>query len=217
MRILITGTGRGGTSLLREVVKGFGIARFYGKEEDRGFFLYDKLPESYLTKLSLPWKGHAIENITKFMKQYDNLYIAFSIRHPVDTCMSKIVRGGGISADSTLEKAIQAVKEFYHIYKTIIKLFPKRTITVRMEDLILHSRREVERIAQFFGTEVTDEALRFYEHNTNRHQFKRYGQEIDKSQISLYKRWDTAFDGYFKEKQNDVKFLIEAFKEKEVI
>lgn len=213
MRILVTGTGRGGTSLLREVMKGLGIAKFYGREEDRNFFLYDKLPENYLTKLALPVKGHSAESIIKLMRQHDDLYIIFSMRHPIDTCMSKIVRGGGISADNTLEKAVQLVKKFHHIHKMITKLFPKRTITVRMEDLILHPRREVERIAQFFGAEATDEALRFYEHNTNRHQFKRYGRKLDRSQVGLYKHWDTAFGNYFRDKKNDIEFLIDAFKQ----
>ena len=53
MRILVTGAGRGGSSLTREVVKGLNIVRWYPAhgQEDRSFF-QRKLPESYGTKLT---------------------------------------------------------------------------------------------------------------------------------------------------------------------
>lgn len=228
MRILVTGTGRGGTTLLREVVVGLEIAKYYcngpQKEEDRHFFFYDELPASYLAKLASPTKGFNVNNFIKLMRKYSDLYILFSIRHPVDTCMSKIVRGrkaseGGdkywesVAVDGTVKGAVQAVREFHLVHDVLTELYPARTLTVRMEELILHPRQEVERVARFFNTEVTGKALKFYERNTNRYQFRRYGTVLDRTQVGLYKRWETVFDGYFKDKEKDIELLKEAFKE----
>jgi len=232
MRILVTGTGRGGTTLLREVVVGLNAARFYcgaySKEEDRDFFNYKELPEQYMTKLatpnpSNPNMGYTKESLIKYMEKYDDLYLIFSIRHPVDTCMSKIVRGrkhsdGGhkwweeISVDGTIEGAIRAVIFMHNIYETVKKQYPTRVLAVKMEELILNPKETVGRIATFLHCGVTSRSLVFYRYNSNPYQFRDYGTELNKNQINLHEKWQTAYDGYFKDKGNDIERLKEAFK-----
>lgn len=224
MRILITGAGRGGTSLVRELVRGLGIVGFYrGGEEDRNFFKYSRLPKNYGTKLTIENEGFTLENLIKAMKRYTDLRIVFSLRHPVDNCMSKIVRGqrrsdGGdskverLAPDATVEGAIITVKRMRHIHKEIVKQFSHRIHTVMMEDLILNPEREVNKIAMFLGVKITKRALEFYKHNTNRYQKKRYGTQLDASQIGLYERWDIAFNGFFKNREKDIKKIKRSFK-----
>jgi len=232
MRIFVTGPSRCGTTLVREVVIGLKIAQFHcsgaNKEEDRSFFLYKELPENYMTKLPVPHSsnitsGYTLENFIKYMKRYKDLHAIFSFRHPVDACMSKIVRGqkasrGGDrefekrSPDSYVPTAISAVKFATSIYKEFKKIFPGRLLAVKMEHLILSPDAEVKRIADFLGAEVTKESLLFYKYNSNVYQYMRYGSKLDTSQIDVYERWQTAYGGFFKNREDDIKKLKEAFK-----
>ena len=231
MRIFVTGASRSGTTLVREVVIGLEIAQFHcsgvNKEEDRSFFLYRKLPENYMTKLPAPYhpnptSGYTLENFIKYVKRYEDLHAIFSFRHPVDICMSKIVRGqkasgGGDrefekrSPDSYVLAAISAVKWATSMYKELKKLFPERLLAVRMENLILHPEMEVKRIADFLGAEVTERSLLFYKYNSNVYQHVRYGSKLDTSQVGIHKRWQTAYGGFFKNKEKEIKSFTKAF------
>jgi len=232
MRILITGTGRSGTTLLREVVVGLDVARFYcgrySKEEDWGFFKYKELPENYMTKIATPnppnpTRDYNIENLIKYMEKYDDLYLLFSIRHPIDTCMSKIVRGqkhsdGGhkyweeISVDGTVKGAILSVNSMRKIYDAIKNYYPQRVLAVRMESLILNSIKTIEEIAEFLHCKITKRSLVFYLYNSNPYQFRDYGTDLDQTHVNLHEKWQTAYNGYFKDKEQDIKMLKKAFK-----
>lgn len=231
MRILITGTGRSGTTLLREVVIGLDVARFqcgiYSKEEDWNFFKYKELPENYMTKLVTPSppdpdKGYSIESLSKYMERYADLHLLFSIRHPVDACMSKIVRGqkhsdGGykywekLSVDGTVEGAIRSVKTMRVIFDAIKSQYPKRVLAVKLEDLVLNSVETIHRIAEFLCCKVTRRSTVFYRYNSNPYQFREYGTDLDRSQVNLHEKWETVYDGYFKDKEQDMKTLKKAF------
>lgn len=225
MRILVMGASRSGTSLIREVVKGLGIVKWHPeeKEEDRKFFKYKRLPENYGTKVATH-NGITVENITGMMGRHEDLRIVFSVRHPVDICMSKIVRGqsasgGGdrrpriekVNVDATVDGAIVAVKYSLDVHKAIIKRFPGRTCTVRMESLISMPEKEVTRVASFFGVEPTEQSLMFFAYNTNKYQRARYGDRLDKNQIGLNEKWDTAFGGYFRKRKEDINRIKKAF------
>ena len=229
MRILVTGTGRGGTTLAREVIIGLELIKFHcdnSKEEDRRLFKHKRLPKHYGTKLTTPTtpgeNGYTIESLMRLMKKYDDLYVVFSFRHPIDTCMSKIVRGqthsnGGdkywdqISDDGTVESAIKTVRVMHAIYEKVKKSFPKRVYVIKMENLILHPKEEISKVANFFNVKVRKRALVFYRYNSNPYQFRRYGTAIDKSQVDLYKKWDTAYGGFFKNRKKDIDRMREAF------
>lgn len=231
MRILVTGTGRGGTTLLREVVIGLGVARFqcgmYSKEEDCEFFEHKELPKSYMTKLATPNppnpNNFTIERLIEYMKKYSDLYLVFSVRHPVDTCMSKIVRGqkhsdGGhkaweqVSADGTVEGAIESVLLMCSIYREIKERYPDRVFAVSMEELILAPKKTIKKIAAFLHCEVTKRSLLFYLYNSNPYQFKDYGTKLNGLQIGLHRKWRTAYNGYFKDKEKDIIKLKKTFR-----
>ena len=222
MRILVTGAGRGGSSLTREVVKGLNIVKWYPVigEEDRSFLNYVDLPENYGTKLTTEefYRG----NITYTMKKYEDLHLIFSFRNPIDQCMSKIVRGqprskGGdgsneLAPDATVWGAIKAVRLALNLGREMHLKFPKRVYFVNMENLILCPLSTALRIASFLGANLTEMALDFYKHNTNAYQKNRYGDVLDKSQIDIHKRWDTAYNGYFRKRKKDIDTIREAFK-----
>ena len=211
MRILISGAGRSGTNLVTEVASGLSVVRFTKQIEDRKLFDYDVLPENYGTKLTTENKGFTLENIIKLMEGHHDLRIIFSIRHPVDTCMSKIIRGhvGNKAPDRTVEGSIAAVRYFYMIYRTMLALFAERIYGAKMEDLILNPKGEVGAIAFFLNTEVTKTALEFYKHNRNKFHLKRYKRRIDRSQVGICERWAEAYDGFFSQREGDINILKE--------
>lgn len=229
MRILVLGTGQGGTCPLLEVVRGLDIVSFTKAVEDRWFFKHEALPRDYGTKLTtdsiekIKAKNFSsfLEKLKVSMRKYADLYIVFSLRHPVDVFMANLVRGqkpsdGGdgdrkknrLSGTGTIDGSFLAISHAHNIHKNMMSLFPERIITVKLEDLILMPETEVRRIAKFFGVEPTQRAYEFYKYNRNEYQKRRYGDSLDKSVVALYKKWDTWHDGFFKEKRSDLDFAI---------
>lgn len=226
MRVLVTGAGRGGTSLVREVVKGLNIVKWYPElgEEDREFFIYKKLPDSYGTKLVTEYREFSKDNILGMMNIYQDLHLIFSLRNPIDHCMSKIVRGqpssrGGdannqLAPDATIEGAIKAVKYAENIYCETMGRFHNRVLSVTMEQLISYPYLIVVSIAQFLKIKEfpPDKAFEFYKYNTNKYQKTRYGHKLEKSQVDIHRNWSTAYGGFFKDRKEDIDKIREAFK-----
>ena len=222
MRILVSGVGQGGTCLLIEVVRGLNIVEVTSKVEDRKFFRYKVLPNNYGTKLVVDQKVFSLDKLIELMNNYPDLYVLFSLRHPMDAFMSKLVRGQKPSdgGDGTLEKdvlsdvgtvdgALSAIEHFYSIYKDIKSRFPERVLVVKLENLITMPKKEVERVAKFFGIEPNQRAFEFYKYNRNEYQEKRYGNSLDKSVIGINKRWDTWHNGFFKDRKADIDFVFD--------
>lgn len=219
MRILVTGTGRSGTCLLVEVPRGLNIVKFSDTVEDRNFFNYEKLPENYGTKLVTEHVTFTMENIISYMERYKDLHIMFSLRHPLDIFLSKIRRGqkasdGGdragewIADDATPLAAVETIKDFHEKYIKLIKYFPGRVLSVKMEDLITSPRAIVKAIAKYFNTKPTEEAHKFASGDRNAYHQRRYGGKIDKGQLNMYKRWNTIYGGFFKEKGHMIRFPV---------
>lgn len=229
MRILILGTGQGGTCLLTEAVRGLGIVSFTRRVEDRDFFKHGVLPRNYGTKLTTDCIMRiTVENFPCFlvnlkesMRKHADLHIVFSLRHPLDIFMAQIVRGkrpseGGdgnikkdvVSDTGTIDGSLLAIRHFYYVYKNIMSCFSKRTLAVKMENLVLKPRKEINRIAEFFTVEPTQQAYEFYKYNRNKYQKGRYGTNLNKSVVALYKRWDTWHNGFFRNRRGDIDFAI---------
>lgn len=209
MRILVSGAGRSGTNLVTEVARGLRIVEFTKRIEDIKLFDHSVLPENYGTKLATEQSGFSPEKIRMLMKNHLDLHVIFSLRHPVDTCMSKIVRGhiGGKAPDRTVEGSLVAMRHFYTIYMAMMAEFRERTYGAKMESLLLNPQKEVDAIANFLNTKTTKTALEFYRHNRNKFHKERYGNRIDNTQIDIHKRWDTAYNGFFKERKGDIDIL----------
>ena len=127
MKVLVTGCGRGGTNLGIELVRSLEHFNTTEQIEDRQFFNRGPLPDLYATKLATENDGYTTANIDKMMKENKDLHIVFMIRHPVDVCLSKLLRGrprsqGGDStieqtaADGTLAGAAMVINKMYKVY-----------------------------------------------------------------------------------------------------
>lgn len=214
MRVLVTGAGRSGTNWATEIVRGTGKFRFTKQIEDRNFFRRWRLPRYYGTKLATENIGFTWENLKSKIQKYDDLMVIFITRHPIDNCLSKIKRGqpnykGGdasseLAPDATTYGAISALGHTYHIFQNLTKDYPERTFHIKLENLISDTEKEVLRICHFIKCKPTKKALEAFKHNRNKFQKARYGNDIDISQIDMYKRWPEIYDGFFGNKESDI-------------
>jgi hypothetical protein len=220
MRILVLGAGQGGTCLLVEVLRGLDLVTFsYPYIEDKEFFHHKPFRKNYGTKLTTDaLEKLTVENffnvlkvLANFMKEHKDLFVVFSIRHPLDIFMAQIVRGqprdkGGdtkkLSDSGTIWGSLLAIMHFFNIYQTITATYPDRCYTVRMENLVLTPRVEVDSIAQYFNVKPTQRAYEFYKYNRNAYQKNRYKNRLDPSVVGIHHQWETWANGYFKDKPN---------------
>jgi hypothetical protein len=215
MRVLISGTGRGGTNLLTEFVKKISDINFTEEVEDREFFNRN-LPENYGTKLTIDHKTFTYNSIRRKLNQYPDLKILFAVRHPIDNCLSKVVRGqpashGGdkvtenVSDDGVPEAAVQAIKDLYLIMSQLTQAYQGRVEFVRLESLIQNPHAVAAFLSSFLG--IAPKSFEgFQKNNRNRYQKGRYGDQLA-PQINLFRDLDINFNGFFK---NDAK-IVEFF------
>ena len=207
MKILISGTGRGGTNLLTELVRKISDLKFTNKVEDRSFFS-KKINDNYATKFTTGHPAFTVESIDEKMKNNKNLYVIFSVRNPIDNCLSKILRGqkasdGGdkmgeyISEDGNLNGAVKKIKKLYKIINFLEKKYKERILIIKMEELIENTEGVVSKVSEFLGIEAKD--YDGFEKNTrNKYHKKRYsGLE---NQTDLFKDLNKNFNGFFKNK-----------------
>lgn len=202
MRILVSGMARGGTCLLTEVVRGLGIVKFTVVIEEKKFLKYKELPANYGTKFTVDSPAFTLDIIARLMDRYADFYIVFSLRHPLDVFMARLLRVKSIESDFNV--AMSRIEKFHSIYKAMLNHYPDRVLAVKMEELILHPDREVRRVAKFFGVAPRQQALEFYKYNRNKYHQKRYKGQLNASQVGIHKRWETMNDGFFKSRADDI-------------
>lgn len=217
MKVLITGPGRGGTNWTTEIVRCSPMFKFSSAVEDRSFFTRKRFDGNYATKLAIENAGFTWKNIDRVMTTHEDLMIIFSIRHPLANAMAKIVRGqpsskGGdasnkLAPDATVEGAVASLVRASEIYSKLVAKYPSRVLLVKLEDLIENLDVEIDRLCGFLDIEFNDVMLNAHTLNRNKYQKKRYGDKIDKSQATIHTNWQTAYDGFFKNKENQIKVL----------
>lgn len=223
MKILVTGAGRGGTNLVTELIRSMKIVTFTPQVEDRSFFNSSILSNNYGTKLAIGNKGFNILNIKRMMDSNTDLFVVFSLRHPIDNVLSKIVRGqpqskGGDSTveerapDGTVDGAVNSILEVYRIYLFLQENYSDRLLVVKMEDLILEPKETVEDVCDYFNVGFTDDMLNFHQHNRNNYQKRRYGNNLVKN-VELYTDLNNNFDGYFKNNNGILEQLNDSLKD----
>jgi len=203
MRILVTGAGRGGTYLLKAAVESFGNLTFK-KGEDKQFFRKN-IPENYGAKLTTENIDVTATNLAMKLHEYPDLRIIFSSRHPVDILLSRLWRGQNLAGDrDAIERAIEAIRFFYGTYSDTICHFSGRTFIVKMSDLINSTEFAIKGIANFLGWSVSYAALNFVAFTNHKRHIERYGKKLDPSQIDVHLNWETAYDGFFKDRRADI-------------
>ena len=176
--------------------------------EDRAWF--DRpIPDNYGTKLAIENRGMSVDALSVALRNYPDLYIIFALRHPVDNCLSKIVRGqprskGGDTGsevycdDADREVSVRLVKTLYDWIASLQEMCPDRVLTVRMEDIILRTEDTVRDLCEQFNIEFYDTMLDFAQNNRNRYQKGRYGNSLSTSQVNIYRQLQ-PFDNWFAE------------------
>jgi len=216
MKALITGAGRGGTNLLCEFVRATKKFNFTEKVEDRTFFDRQSFPNGYATKLATENKSFTKENISRVLNENKDMVVFVAIRHPVDCCLSKIYRAitdcKKIPPDGTVDGAVQAIHHMNNIVTYLVNNFESRILILRMKDLLQKTEESCKWICFFLNIKYHPIMLLAYKNNRNPHQKKRYGDKLDDSQVDLYENLDISFDGYFSDKEELVKDLMNKIK-----
>ena len=216
MSVIISGAGRGGTNLLTELVKKISNINFTNDIEDRDVF-NKKIDDNYGTKLATENIIFTKDNVDKFMKTNPTNKFIFVVRHPIDNCLSKIIRGRkasqggdkkheGISHDGTINSSIKTIKLLYKMITHLKSNYSDNILIVRMEDIIKNTTNVVIEISDFLN--ITPKSYEgFQSQNRNQYQFKRYGNKLDNTQINLYKDINNSYDGFFKNKKHMIEDL----------
>ena len=208
MSVLVLGAGRSGTNMALEILSGHPFLKATIIPEDKRFFERQKTyPDNYLTKCDTCY----VKDITELhgtIGRNPNLAIILTIRDPRDMLMSKLRRGvtekeGGdckqLADDATPEGAIKDMSHMDYVFDMICRSYPDRIMLVKMEDMILNTQKTVKDMCDFLGLDFYYEMLTFYKRMRNSKKKNRY-KGIDKSQVEMWKKWETAYCGWLKEK-----------------
>ena len=217
-RVLISGAGHSGTNLATQLVVATQKFNFTYMVEDRMFFVRKDLPPGYATKLAVENDGFTVTNISKVLDRFEDLKIIFSLRHPVDRCLSHIYRGrpasvGGDSWEEVFDPNATFVNSPLNLRYMVMLLlriediFADRVLRMPMELIITDVRKAANLICEFLDVSFTDAMLEPWKFCRHRFIAARYPNRLCSSQVDMYKRWDTIFDGYYRDKYDEVRKL----------
>jgi len=226
MKILVTGSGRSCTNWMAEIVKSCGKFHWVGVPEDRSLYMKPMLPDNYASKLATDHPSFTEASMRMLMSREPDLNIFWCFKHPVANVMSKIVRGqphskGGdkpgenVSADGTLKMAIEAVRRSWELCRIAEGLhsIAKQVMRVRLEDLILRESVMRTKIAGFMQAERDEVDMKAFVNTPNMFHKARYGGTVHRDQTEIYQRWESAYDGFFKDRRDDIDKAVTALKD----
>lgn len=218
-RLLVTGPGHSGGNWVTEIARATGLYKFTDVVEDRTLFFVSELCDGYATKLATDNLGVSIPNVVALLQKYPDMKILFTVRHPVDNCLSKIYRGQPIegnepfnsllefSWDATVHGSVKSIEIAFSLLLYLLSNYRNRVFVVKLEDLILNTEEATRNICRFVGAEFSKELLSAYRNTRNRWQIERYGGKIDRSQINMYRRYTTIYNGFFSDKLDYVNYI----------
>lgn len=201
MIAVILGTGRSGTNIALEIISGSSHLKSPGNGVAYKFHEPRKYKSNILIKSDI--NNHTVKTIKDVLDINPGMKLIWTIRDPRDICMSKIKRGvpinlggdcTGFSPDGTPEGAVKNLRLMVELYDHFKG--DDYSMLVRMEDMLLATETEAKRMCDFLAIPFEKDMVNFHKRMRNAHKRKRY-KKIDLSQISLWKRWDTVYDGYF--------------------
>jgi hypothetical protein len=218
-KVVVTGASHAGTTLAAAIVRASGQFDFYFGTEFRDLFTKDLTPR-HGCKLSTD--NMTFEDFEALFSKYKDLYIIFSVRNPVDIALSHIFRArpqeeGGDSWDgetdelANVEGACFRVRHMFDLYVKLKEKFPERMLVVNMEDTIRDLDRTLKIVCGFLFIDRTPSMEKPWEYIVHKFMDKRYNK-MDTSQIDVYKRWETAYGGFYADKKEVVVELCKELK-----
>lgn len=238
-KILVSGIGRSGTNLFTEVVRASDAFNFTGFVEDRyswnGYAegLIPLISENYGTKMACQAPYWLLQSFSNNMVRFPGMHALFALRHPIDVALSEFRRNvnpanGGESTDITPaqfeeqirpERADEIVKLWNDDYIinliTVHERFKDtgRVQFYKVEDLLLSPERVAKEIAQWLDIEYNEQMAQPWGKVRHRYQKERYGGKQDTSRISVYKRWRTAYDTFYEDKEDIVMKFVDGLRD----
>jgi hypothetical protein len=206
MSVVIFGNGRCGTNITLEILRGSSILHASEEIEMKNFFTRKiNYPKNLLTKSDVNYCE--TKNVQEAINKNPDLKIIWMIRDPRDMCLSKIYRGqpghdvSSLADDATIHGCLKDMNKMFSMYKD---LTPSPQIKlVKMENIITDIIKTTVEICQWLDIPFEDNMLNFQSRIRNQFKKARY-KGLDKSQISLWKNWNHIYDGWFKDKEEDV-------------
>lgn len=217
MKVLVTGVSRSGTNWVTEIALCSDVAPFTDPVEDRLFFSRP-LPKDYGTKLCVDNKHFWLVSLGYQMELYPDLKVIFCLRHPYSTALANMYRSspGQIDHDDLIQFAVWTPYTVHamlihaqQVHAYLHRNYGGRVHDVRLEDLIGDTEATVAGLASYLGVEPNEGMLTAYRQNRNPSQQQRgYTEGVDRDQADIWQRWQTAYDGYFAEKEEMVRWLF---------
>ena len=198
---VVAGNGRCGTNIALEILSGSKELQPSDPPENKKFFVHRRpVKPNYLTKTDTAY--FEVEDIQAFLAKNKDFPIVWMIRDPRDMCMSKLRRGapdrmGGDCSvwadDGSPEGCLRDMQKMFEIYQSVkdapsVKLF-------HMENFLIDVERASRTLCDHCRISFEKDMTRFWERMRNPNKRRRY-QGLDRSQLSLWTHWKTAYDGW---------------------
>lgn len=197
--VVVFGPGRSGTNLVLEILSGSKELLPTLEPETKDFFANPEcieFREDYVTKCDTLYCNN-FGVLGTYLKDHPHLRIIYTIRHPFDLAVSKLLRGwASKSADASFGECLTDIYWAAHLHHEATNEFPDKILTVKLEDVLLDIETEARRICEFLKISFEYRMCRPYDRMRIINKYKRYGDKIDKSQIDIYKRWKELNDGF---------------------
>ncbi len=220
MQVLVLSCGRTGTNMLLEILRGSSYLKATDFAEDKTLFRDGRvLEEGYLSKCDTVYISNSGQ-IDRIFEQNPYLRILFTVRDWRDCAMSKFYRGQPgkdnvvLADDATVDGCLKDIEWMNNIYDYIKDNYPHNILTVKMEEIILDFDNRIKEVCNFCALYFEKEQMiSFTDRYRNNFKSGRY-TELDKSQVKLYERLDTVYNGFFKDDKNkkDIKEVFNIVK-----
>lgn len=203
MKVLVLSCGRTGTNITVEALMGSSNLVSTQREERLLFKNPRRLPDKYLEKSDTVYIPN-IKLIKNVLSLNPGLKIIWTVRDFRDVIMSKIYRGqpgkdcNQIADDATEEGCIKDIKWMLNCLQEIKK--HTKVFISKMEDLLLDTENQCKKICTFIEIPYEDSIKDFHLRTKLETKRERYKNKVDLSQISLWKRKDEIYEGFFKDK-----------------
>lgn len=209
--ISVIGCGRSGTNVVLEILRGNSKLAASTPPENKGLCKnIQKYPEDYLTKCDTCYISY--RGLEDLIKANPHLKIVWTIRDPRDMAMSKLRRGvpekqGGdckvLADDATPDGLYDDIAKMYSLYRMIHAYHSKRLFLVKMENMIMFTEDYTKVLCDELGLKYEPSMIDFVGRMRVQAKRSRYNK-IDRGQVSLWKSWDKAYQGWLKEKGFDM-------------
>jgi len=214
MSVIVIGTGRSGTNVHLEILRGSEQLHATTHIENKAFGRNPTIyPDNYLSKCDTHYL--TCESLLETMSLNKQMRIVWTVRNPRDMIMSKLRRGvpfseggdcRGVADDATINGCMADLGHMMSIYETIIWTRLKY-VQVRLEDTLSHVERAVGDLCFALNMLTPSINIRYDLPMCNfpsrmRNPFKRSRYPtLDKNQIDLNKNWETWEDGFLVKKR----------------